>query len=177
VFKFYHQKGEEKKLYACKKTALAYVTDCPPQKQKSRWNSMIRELVILELIDSPYVVKVYEFLRTSGSFYMIQEYANGGSLQDLLDLRGKFPESVAKKLLRQIIGGLSALYEMKVVHRDLKLDNILISFPNLGENLTKEQKKSIDMEKEEFCIKIADLGYSRALEVGEKAKTGCGTPL
>jgi len=108
---------------------------------------------------------------------MIQEYANGGSLQDLLDLRGKFPESVAKKLLRQIIGGLSALYELKVVHRDLKLDNILISFPNLGENLTKEQKKSIDMEKEEFCIKIADLGYSRALEVGEKAKTGCGTPL
>ena len=71
---------------------------------------MIRELVILELIDSPYVVKVYEFLRTSCSFYMIQEYANGGSLQDLLDLRGKFPESVAKKLLRQIIGGLSALY-------------------------------------------------------------------
>lgn len=33
------------------------------------------------------------------------------------------------------------------------------------------------MEKEEFCIKIADLGYSRAIEEGERAKTGCGTPL
>ena len=66
---------------------------------------------------------------------------------------------------------------MKVVHRDLKLDNILISFPNLGENLTKDDLKKIDMSKEEFVIKIADLGYSRALDVGEKAKTGCGTPL
>ena len=66
---------------------------------------------------------------------------------------------------------------MKVVHRDLKLDNILISFPNLGESLTKEELKKIDMTQEEFCIKIADLGYSRAIEAGERAKTGCGTPL
>jgi serine/threonine protein kinase len=66
---------------------------------------------------------------------------------------------------------------MKVVHRDLKLDNILISFPNLGENLSKDDLKKIDMSKEDFVIKIADLGYSRALDVGEKAKTGCGTPL
>ncbi len=63
------------------------------------------------------------------------------------------------------------------MHRDLKLDNILIHFPGQGETLTKEQLKNIDMDKEEFLIKIADLGYSRALEVGEKAKTGCGTPL
>lgn len=33
------------------------------------------------------------------------------------------------------------------------------------------------MDKEVFVIKIADLGYSRALEIGEKAQTGCGTPL
>ena len=61
---------------------------------------MIRELVILELIDSPNVVKVHEFLRTSKSFYMIQDFANGGSLQSLLDNRGKFPEVVAKKVLK-----------------------------------------------------------------------------
>ncbi len=69
------------------------------------------------------------------------------------------------------------MYAIKVVHRDLKLDNILVSFPNLGESLSKADLKNIDMETEEFVIKIADLGYSRALDDNEKAKTGCGTPL
>ena len=41
---------------------------------------MIRELVILEMLDSPNVIKVHEFIRTKRSFYMIQEFANGGSL-------------------------------------------------------------------------------------------------
>ena len=69
------------------------------------------------------------------------------------------------------------MYAIKVVHRDLKLDNILISFPNLVESLSKADLINIDMSKEEFIVKIADLGYSRSLEDGERAKTGCGTPL
>jgi len=61
---------------------------------------MIRELVILELLDSPNIIKVYEFIRTKNNFYMIQEFANGGSLQSLLDLKGQFPESIARKILK-----------------------------------------------------------------------------
>lgn len=50
VYKFYHKsKGDSTKtLYACKETNMDYIRKCPPQKQTSRWNSMIRELVILE---------------------------------------------------------------------------------------------------------------------------------
>lgn len=95
----------------------------------------------------------------------------------MLDAKGTFPEAVAKKLLKQIITGCAALYKMKVVHRDLKLDNILISFPNLGDSISSAQLKAINMETEEFVVKIADLGYSRAIEDGDRLKTGCGTPL
>jgi serine/threonine protein kinase len=34
----------------------------------------------MELVDSPHVIKVYEFIPTKNNFYMIQEFANGGSL-------------------------------------------------------------------------------------------------
>jgi serine/threonine-protein kinase ULK/ATG1 len=41
---------------------------------------MVRELVILETLDSPNVIKVHEFIKTTNNYYMIQEFANGGSL-------------------------------------------------------------------------------------------------
>lgn len=140
VYKFSHKdpKTGEVTIYACKQTATEYLTKCTPQKSKSRWNSMIRELVILEIIDSPNIVKVHEFIRTRNNFYMIQEFANGGSLQGLLDCKVRFSELIAKKMLKQIITGMTALYDIKVAHRDLKLDNILVSFPNLGETITKQ---------------------------------------
>jgi calcium-dependent protein kinase len=61
---------------------------------------MIRELVILEMLDSPNIIRVYEFIRTKKNFYMIQEFANGGSLQSLLEIKGRFEEATAKKLLK-----------------------------------------------------------------------------
>jgi serine/threonine protein kinase len=124
-------------VYACKNIGISYLTNFPPEKSKKRWNSIVREVVILEMIDSPHVIKFIEFVRTSNNFYLFIEYVNGGSLQNLLDIKGCFPEVVARKILRQIVAGCTALYAQKVVHRDLKLDNILISFPSRGEKLTR----------------------------------------
>jgi serine/threonine protein kinase len=65
-------------------------------------------------------------------------------------------------VLSQIIGGFTYLYKKKVVHRDCKLDNLLIHFPN--RNSGKEIPWSeIDLDTEEFIIKIADFGYARHL--------------
>jgi serine/threonine protein kinase len=132
VYQFVHrdEQGKRTMSYACKLTSNRYLEGCDPEKSRKRWHSMVRELVLLELIDSPHVVKVHEFIRTRHNFYMVQDYANGGSLQNLLNLHKCFPESIAKKILKQIIQGCCALYEKQVVHRDLKLDNCLIHFPN-----------------------------------------------
>ena len=46
------------------------------------------------------------------------------------------------------------------MHRDLKLDNILVHFPNRNDNEVIDLN-TIDLEKEEFIVKIADLGYAR----------------
>jgi len=65
---------------------------------------MARETLFLEMIDSPYVIKFVEFIRTKSNFYLIQEFANGGSLSTLLEVNGgRFSEGVAKKVLYQMI--------------------------------------------------------------------------
>ena len=63
-----------------------------------------------------------------------------------------------------------------MVHRDLKLDNLLIHFPN-RDNLIKFNPEDIDLTKEKFEVKIADFGYSRELNRGEKSGSWYGSPL
>ena len=155
--------GEKK--YAAKVTSNRWIYEerkGDPQYWKKRMLSLAREMVFLSLIDSPFVIKQVEIIKTSNNYYSVLEYANGGSLQDLLNTHGRFSERVAVECIRQIIEGCQALYAVNVMHRDLKLDNILVHFPN-HDVLTPHDLGSIDLETEPFQIKIADLGYAREL--------------
>ena len=66
------------------------------------------------------------------------------------------------------------------MHRDLKLDNILIHFPDRTTDLTAEEIEEIDLEHENFVVKIADLGYAREFKSDpeeDRAWSFRGSPL
>jgi len=64
------------------------------------------------------------------------------------------------------------------MHRDLKLDNILVNFPD-RDLLTAEDLKGLDLDQENFVVKIADLGYARELTTQSEGRTKSfkGSPL
>jgi serine/threonine protein kinase len=129
-------------------------------------------------LDSPHVIKFVEFINTEPDhFFFVQELANGCNLKELLEkFGGCLTENVAKKVLLQIIKGFNHLYEHKVIHRDCKLENLLIHFPERSNKDTLPWKH-IDLENEEFIIKIADFGYSRILGHEDAVEGWYGTPL
>eukprot|EP01120_Amphizonella_sp_Union-15-10_P013551 TRINITY_DN6294_c0_g1_i2.p1 TRINITY_DN6294_c0_g1~~TRINITY_DN6294_c0_g1_i2.p1 ORF type:complete len:222 (-),score=37.78 TRINITY_DN6294_c0_g1_i2:15-680(-) len=85
----------------------------------------------------------------------------GGELYDEIVRRKKFTEKDCSTVMKQIFLGLSYLHENNIVHRDLKLENLLI--------------KGKDTQAPLF-IKIADFGLSR-LYSGDVMTTACGTPF
>jgi serine/threonine protein kinase len=120
-----------------------------------------REIEILQRLDHPHVIKLYNVFQTFNHIYMILEYAQGGELFDAILRRGKFSELDAIVIIRQITVALQYVHENGVAHRDLKPENLLLA--------------NEDKPDTAFFIKIADFGLANTLQANKFA-TFCGTP-
>ncbi|KAE8149286.1 hypothetical protein BDV25DRAFT_4208 [Aspergillus avenaceus] len=114
-----------------------------------------REAAIVSLVNHPYICGMRDVVRTSHHWYMLFELVNGGQMLDYIISHGKLKEKQARKFARQIAGALDYCHRNSIVHRDLKIENILIS-------------KTGD-------IKIIDFGLSNLFSPRSLLKTFCGS--
>jgi len=84
-----------------------------------------RELNVMKAVNHPNIVRTYDIFDTRTRLYIVLEYMPGGTLADLLKHTGRFTEAQARPVLRDILRGVAYLHSKSVVHRDLKLKNIL----------------------------------------------------
>ena len=132
------------------------------------------EINILKEIDHPNIIKLYEVKETNQFYYLVMELCNGGGLSDCLeDYQNKykrpFPEEVVQYLMRQIMSAISYLHKKNILHRDIKLDNILVNFETLEDKTKRNMLKS--------HIKIIDFGFARHLNPAQLAYSVLGSPI
>lgn len=77
-------------------------------------------------LNHPNIVKILRFFTISNmQVALIMEYLEGGELLKYLESKGRLPEEEARLIFVQILNAISYCHKEKIIHRDLKLENIL----------------------------------------------------
>ncbi|CEP60126.1 non-specific serine/threonine protein kinase LALA0_S01e03620g [Lachancea lanzarotensis] len=119
--------------------------------------NVVREVFYHRQFDYIYITKLYEVIVTENHVWMALEYCPGKELYDYLLSKKHLPLAECARLFSQIVGGVYYAHSMKCVHRDLKLENILLD------------KKG--------QAKLTDFGFTRECATKGILETVCGTTV
>ncbi|WFD35209.1 hypothetical protein MCUN1_002059 [Malassezia cuniculi] len=125
------------------------------QIPKAHIASLTREIHHHRRLQHPNIVQLFEVLETESSIWLVAELCSGGELYDYLVERGTIPEPEARVLFGQLCLAVAHIHSLGIVHRDLKLENILL-----------------DAQRN---VKLSDFGFSREFEPRMFMDTRCGT--
>ncbi|CAH9104747.1 unnamed protein product [Cuscuta europaea] len=95
--------------------------------RKNAVESILAERDILISVRNPFVVRFFYSFTCRENLYLVMEYLNGGDLYSLLRSLGCLNEDVARVYIAEVVLALEYLHSLRVVHRDLKPDNLLIA--------------------------------------------------
>jgi len=134
------------------------------KKTKGNWaprqKQAVREARLLQMLSHPAIIKVHETFDAPLKFHIVMELVVGGSLRELLRQQPSpgLGEVMSRGLFEQTCQGVQYCHERNVVHRDLKLENVLL-------------------ESATGCAKIIDFGFALQLRSpDQRLKVFCGTP-
>jgi serine/threonine protein kinase len=129
-----------------------------------------REAKLAMRLRHPNIVRSFQMGSSAGLHYLVMEYLEGETLEDVLLRRKQLPPPEAVRLIYQALLGLEHIHEQKLVHRDLKPSNLMLVPPPIGDNTLR------------CTVKILDIGLGRVFfddssETQDPGLTGEGVLL
>jgi len=153
--------------YLCTQIATGkhYACKCIPKRNLVSQNEcemVKREVDILRLInlkEHPNIVALKDVLEDDDDVYIVMELCEGGTILDCIIQNGAFDEPRAAQMTKEIASAIEACHGFGIVHRDLKLENLLFQ--------TKDQGSA---------LKVIDFGLAQFFECGDVLTNVVGTP-
>ncbi|XP_015460826.3 hormonally up-regulated neu tumor-associated kinase homolog A [Astyanax mexicanus] len=141
------------------KVAVKVIDKRKAKKDSYVTKNLRREGQIQQMIRHPNITQLLDILETENSYYLVMELCPGGNLMNYIYEKKRLDEREAQKYIRQLVMAVEHLHRAGVVHRDLKIENLLLD--------------------EEDNIKLIDFGLSNCagiLGYSEPFSTQCGSP-
>ncbi|KAL6876753.1 Ca2+ transporter [Trichoderma novae-zelandiae] len=155
----------------------------------SRLAKIKREVTILRGIHHPNIVRLIDMVETDRYIGIILEYASGGELFDYILNHRYLKDNSARRLFSQLVSGVGYLHKKGIVHRDLKLENLLLDrnrniiITDFGFANTFDPHDELTEEEE---LNLSDRDYVKRLGIdkvkpngmrkGDLMQTSCGSP-
>ena len=155
----------------------------------NRLPKIYREIAILRGLQHPNIVRLHEMVETERHIGIILEYASGGELFDYILQHRFLKDSAARRLFAQLVSGVGYLHKKGIVHRDLKLENLLLDrnrniiITDFGFANTFNPNDDLDTDIE---YRLADRDYVKKMGLehvgsdghrrGDLMQTSCGSP-
>lgn len=127
-----------------------------------------REVAILKRVTHKNIIQLYEVFETSKRMYLVMEFCEGGELADILKEKKYFMESEVKIITKELASAIAYLHKKDIVHRDLKLENILVK--KLPDATNPEDKLQIKVTDFGLSITKSGVGHDNMMQ------DFCGTP-
>ena len=107
---------------------------------------ILQEVLILKKLVHQNIIRLLEVFENNKNFFIVMEYASDGDLLSYIKKHGKLSEEKGRIIFRQVVEGVKHCHNNKILHRDIKLDNVLL---------------------DKGMAKICDFGVSRFIKKGE----------
>ncbi|CAC5396841.1 CBL-interacting protein kinase 23,CBL-interacting serine/threonine-protein kinase 24,CBL-interacting protein kinase 31,Probable serine/threonine-protein kinase DDB_G0277165,SNF1-related protein kinase catalytic subunit alpha KIN12,Probable serine/threonine-protein kinase MARK-C,CBL-interacting serine/threonine-protein kinase 26,Serine/threonine-protein kinase BRSK2,Hormonally up-regulated neu tumor-associated kinase homolog B,Sucrose non-fermenting protein kinase 1,Hormonally up-regulated neu tumor-associa len=113
-------------IIAKEKVAVKVVPKKALLAKESVRRNVRREAIVLQKIQHPNIVRMYEVMETENGYYLVLESVEGGEFIKYLCIKKFLPEFECRKFARQLVSAVDHLHRSNIVHRDLKLENFLL---------------------------------------------------
>ncbi|CAK65423.1 unnamed protein product (macronuclear) [Paramecium tetraurelia] len=129
------------------------------QTNQNQQERSMNEFRVLQKLNHPNIIKIHEFYQNKFSFNLVSDLQTGGQLFDKMRKEGRFSEKQAAEIMKQILLAVNYCHNEKIIHGDLRPENILY-----------------ESDKEEAILKIIGFGSSKEFVSIQKLDSNSETP-
>ncbi|KAM7406085.1 hypothetical protein PAMP_000487 [Pampus punctatissimus] len=148
------------------KTQWAIKEVCRPGAGSSKVKLLEQELKILRQVNHAHIIHLKESYETAKMTYLVTELCVGGELKELLQRKMFFTEDETRHIIHSLADAIVYLHKRDIVHRDLKLENILVK-----NSLDEDDNGKINIKVTDFGLSVMTCGVG----IENMMTDACGT--